>query len=161
ILLSLLLFAAMRPVGLPRHAATVAFTVFAALFAIRMGVVGYAWYEQRGDLTYLRAVMASVGPGARVLTAEVSPEDAPRYWHNAPRNRTVSFGFRVDSHMAALLLIERRAYWPFLFDNPSQQPIETLPPYRELAGHADTINSHLALAVPGKADLCGYDYVLL
>ena len=60
-----------------------------------------------------------------------------------------------------MLLIERRAYWPFLFDNPSQQPVETLPPYRELADRAGSIADHGALAVPGKVDLCGYDYLLL
>ena len=73
----------------------------------------------------------------------------------------LSNGTRTDSHLPALLLIERRAYWPFLFDNPSQQPVETLPPYRALADRAGSIADHGALAVPGRVDLCGYDYLLL
>jgi hypothetical protein len=61
----------------------------------------------------------------------------------------------------ALLLIEHRAFWPFLFDNPSQQPVETRQPYRELADRARSIADHGTLAVPGKVDLCGFDYLLL
>jgi hypothetical protein len=128
---------------------------------IRMGVVGYAWHEHQHDVTELRAVIASVQPGVRVMTAEVSPEAAPKYWRDVPLSRRLSFGFRLDSHLPALLLIERHAYWPFLFDNPSQQPVQTLSPYKVLAEHADRASSHLAITVPGKVDLCGYDYLLL
>jgi hypothetical protein len=73
----------------------------------------------------------------------------------------LSFGLRLDSHMPALLLIEHRAYWPFLFDNPSQQPVDTLPPYKQLAERADSATSHSAITMPGAVDLCGYDYLLL
>ena len=59
------------------------------------------------------------------------------------------------------MLIERRAYWPFLFDNPSQQPVETLPPYQRLAQRADSFVGHHALREPGNVELCGYDYLLL
>jgi hypothetical protein len=102
-----------------------------------------------------------VEPGARVYVTSVSPEEAPAYWHDSPVSRQISYGIRVDYHLPALLLIEHRAFWPFLFDNPSQQPVETLPPYRELAKRAGSIADHNALAVPGKADLCGFDYLLL
>ena len=100
-------------------------------------------------------------PGTRVLVASVSPEEAPDYWQNAPLSRQLSLGIRLDRHLPALLLIERRAYWPFLFDNPSQQPMATLPPYRELAERADLMPGYRALAVPGRIDLCGYDELLL
>ena len=91
----------------------------------------------------------------------MSPEEAPGYWQDSPLSRQLSNGIRVDYHLAALLLIERRAFWPFLFDNPSQQPVETLPPYRAMAESARSLPDHGALAVPGKVDLCGYDYLLL
>ncbi|HEX4173196.1 MAG TPA: hypothetical protein VHY82_12055, partial [Acetobacteraceae bacterium] len=161
ILLGFLLFATVLPVGLKRLTSISAVCVFATLFTIRMGVVGYAWHEHQHDVTELRAVIASVQPGVRVMTAEVSPEAAPKYWRDVPLSRRLSFGFRLDSHLPALLLIERHAYWPFLFDNPSQQPVQTLSPYKVLAEHADRASSHLAITVPGKVDLCGYDYLLL
>jgi hypothetical protein len=40
---------------------------------------------------------------------------------------------QADLHEAALLLIERRAFWPELFASPDQQPLIVLPPYRDLA----------------------------
>jgi hypothetical protein len=65
---------------------------------------------------------------------------------------------RADEHLGALVLIERRAYWPFTFDNPSQQPIETREPYRSLADRVGHIPSRAEAAI---ADVCGFDYVLL
>ena len=105
----------------------------------------------------MRTVIATVRPDDRVFVAAVSPDEAPTYWQNGPLSRRLSVGLRLDSHLPALLLIERRAYWPFLFDNPSQQPVETLPPYRELAERAGSIADHRELAEPGRIDLCGYD----
>jgi hypothetical protein len=58
-------------------------------------------------------------------------------------------------------LIEHRAFWPFLFDNPSQQPVTTLEPYRGLAERSDSIPDHRAIDVPGRVNLCGYDHLLL
>jgi hypothetical protein len=157
IMLGFLLFGALLPCGLPRLAA-VAFTM---LFAVRMAVVLVVWWQYRGDLAALRTVIANVRPDDRVFIAAVSPDEAPFYWQNGPLSRRLSVGLRLDSHLPALLLIERRAYWPFMFDNPSQQPVETLPPYRELAERAGSIADHRELAEPRRIDLCGYTHVLL
>ena len=103
-------------------------------------------------------VIATVQPGARVLVVSVSPEEAPGYWQNAPLSRQLSLGIRLDHHLPALLLIERRAYWPFLFDNPSQQPVRTLPPYRALAERAELDRRTTACwRRRSKAELCGFD----
>ena len=121
-----------------------------------MGIIGYGWHEHQSDINDLRAVIASVPPGARVMVAEVTPAIASEYWRHVPLSRRLSVGFELDTHLPALLLIEHRAYWPFLFDNPSQQPVETLLPYKVLAEHAGTVTNYRALA-----DLCGYDFMLL
>ncbi len=156
ILLVFLLFAAVQPIRLNRLMTIYATCLFAVLFTTRMGVIGYAWHEHQRDVTDLRTVIASVPPGARVMAADVTSAAAPEYWHHVPLSRTLSVGLELDTHLPALLLIERRAYWPFLFDNPSQQPVETLISYKELAEHADIMMNYRALA-----DLCGYDYMLL
>ncbi len=161
VLLAFLACAAVQPRPLPRVAKVAVVTTFATLFAVRMTVLAAVWHEQQRDLLQLREVIATVEPGARVFVTAVSPDEAPRYWQNEPRSRLLSYGIRLDVHLPALLLIERRAYWPFLFDNPTQQPVRTLPPYRELAEHAAALVDHRALATAGRIDLCGYDYLLL
>jgi hypothetical protein len=90
------------------------------------------------------------------MVSEVGPAAAPDYWHHVPLSRMLSVGLELDPHLPALLLIERRAYWPFLFDNASQQPVETLAPYKQLAEQADKVTNYRTLA-----DLCGYDHLLL
>jgi hypothetical protein len=161
IMLGFLLFGAVLPTGLPRSATLTAIAFFTLLFVIRMAIVGSAWVGHRNDVADVRTVITTVEPGARVFVSSVSPEEAPGYWQGSPLSRQLSNGIRVDYHLAALLLIERRAFWPFLFDNPSQQPVETLPPYRAMAEGARSLPDHGALAIPGKVDLCGYDYLLL
>lgn len=161
IMLGFLLFGALLPTNLPRNVRIVAITGFTLLFGVRMATVGYAWHQHQRDVADLRSVTATVQPGERIYIASVPPEDAPAYWQDGPLARMLSNGIRLDYHLPALLLIEHRAYWPFLFDNPSQQPIETLQPYRGLADRARSIADHAALAVPGKVDLCGFDYLLL
>jgi hypothetical protein len=90
--------------------------------------------------------------------AEASLQEAPAYWKANPEWRLLSNGVRVDDHLGALILLEHRAYWPFEFDMPSQQPIETLEPYRALAGRVGPLPNRDQAAV---ADVCGFDYVLL
>src|SRR5581483_10261595 len=93
--------------------------------------------------------------------AAVTPDEAPQYWQNAPSWRRLSNGQREDVHMPGLVMVDRHAFWPFLFDNPSQQPIEKTPKYRDLGNRANPLPEHLALAGRDPATLCGFDYVLL
>jgi uncharacterized membrane protein YphA (DoxX/SURF4 family) len=150
IMLGFLLFAAVLPTRAPRAA----FAAFTLLFAVRITVLGIAWTGYRHDLADLRASIADVEPGARVFIVKASDRDGRI-------GRRLSTGTPLDEHLPALLLIEHRAYWPFLFDNASQQPVETLSPYRELAARAGAIADRRALAEPGRIDLCGYTYLLL
>lgn len=156
IMLGFLVFGAVMPVRLRR--AVIA--VFAMLFVIRMSVVSAAWYEHRHDLAELRATITSVRPGTRVFLATVSPTEAPEYWRQGPLSRRLSLGLPLDDHVAALLLIEHRAYWPFLFDNPSQQPVVISPPYRQIAQPAESIATSSEVT-DGQVNLRGYDDVLL
>jgi hypothetical protein len=161
IMLGFLLFGALLPFGFVPRMALVVTTIFALLFLLRMTVVGLAWYEHRQDLRELRRVIANVEPGARVFIASVPPQQAPSRWREGPLSRRLSNGMRLDHHLPALLTLERRAYWPFLFDNPSQQPVTTLLPYRALAERTGAIATLNDLAVPGRVNLCGFDYLLL
>jgi hypothetical protein len=136
----------------------------AALFAVRMAVVADIWWDHRRDLADMRAVIAAVPPGASVYMTDVPWEEAPTYWEAGPRSRLLSNILRTDYHLPALLLIERRAFWPGLFANPAQQPIRWRPYYDRLVREAYDIPSHAALLANPNHDsgaLRDFDFVLM
>lgn len=128
------------------------------LFAARMALLTLAWSAQQSDITDLRTVLAPVQPGQAVYVAEAGLNEASAYWNANPNWRLLSNDARMDEHLGALALIEHRAYWPFEFDVPSQQPIETREPYRALAEKVGRLPTRAEAAI---ADVCGFDYVLL
>src|SRR6185503_19864525 len=97
------------------------------------------------DLAELRAVIADVPPGASVYMTNVPQGEAPAYWDAGPLSRRLSNTLLADHHLPALLLIERGAFWPVLFANPAQQPIELRPRYARLARKGHDIPSHAEL----------------
>ena len=136
----------------------------AVLFAVRMAVVAVAWSDHRRDLAELRAVIATVPPGAKVYFTNVPRDEAPAYWNAGPLSRRLSNTLRTDYHLPALLLIERGAFWPVLFANPAQQPIRLRPAYARLAREARAIPSHASLVLdPDRAlpALRDFDFVLV
>ena len=158
IMLGFMLFAGFVPTRWPAWFSRVAAVVLVLLFAARMALLTTAWVAHRTDLADLRAVLVPVLPGQAVYVAEAGLKEAPSYWAANPGWRLLSNGMRMDEHLGALVLIEHRAYWPFAFDNPSQQPLETREPYRTLAGRVASLPNRAAAAI---ADVCGFDYVLL
>jgi hypothetical protein len=158
VMLMFMLFAGFVPHAAPPPLRTTVTAMVTVLFVARMGLLIIAWAAHAEDIADLRRVLAPVQPGQAAYVAAVTPREAPAYWQANPRWRLLSNGIPVDRHLGALVLIERRAWWPFEFDIPSQQPIETRDPYRALAGPVG--------GLPGRtetvgANLCGFDYVLL
>jgi hypothetical protein len=92
------------------------------------------------------------------MVADASPEEAPAYWKDDPHWQRLTDGITLGANLGALVLIEHRAWWPFEFDNLSQQPIRTLQPYRSLALRAVSLADRTRLLT---MDLCGFDAVLL
>lgn len=164
IMFGYLVFAALDLARVVTRTHRVMLAGMAVLFAVRMTVVAVVWTEQRRDLAELRAVIATVPPGANVYVTNVPPGEAPEYWNAAPRGRRLSNSLRTEYHLPALLLIEHGAFWPGLFANPAQQPIRLRPEYAKLAREAHDIPSHAHLmsdpsgALPGLRD---FDFVLM
>lgn len=154
IMLGFMLFAGFVPVRWPAWFARTVAAGLVALFAARMALLTAAWAAYAGDVADVRRVLAPVRPGQAVYVAEASLNQARQgaWW------RRLSNGTRLDEHLGALVLIEHRAWWPFEFDNVSQQPLETLPPYRALAERVGSLPNQARTAI---ADVCGFDYVLL
>ena len=164
VMLGFLLFAAVDPVRLPRRTGRVVAAGLAVLFALRMAVVAAVWLDHRRDLADLRSVIAAVPPGALVAVTDVPREAAPAYWDAGPRSRMISNILRTENHLPALLLIERGAFWPGLFTNPTQQPIRLRRAYERLAREVYDIPSHAALvAAPDShaAAFRDFDFLLM
>ncbi len=161
VLAGFLLFGGMMPVALPPRTKQAVTIGIVGLFVVRMAVLGGVWWTHNADLADFRAIAASVRPGETVFVTTVTPEEAPDYWNRGPLARRMSNGLRTDAHLPALLVIEHRAWWPFIFDNPSQQPLETREPYRSLAIRVGGMPPHHDLEIPGRVALCGFDKVLL
>ena len=169
VMFGFVMFALAAP-RLPARAACLAAASVIAVFSARMLVVAETWHAHASDLAELRAAMAPLRPGDRVLLATVADTDAPDHWRDAP-GQTLSDGTRVDLHLGGLALIERHAFWPFLFADPTQQPIRLLPPYDALAAATRSIPSVRQLVGPSPEDMatfplgsrwaCCYDHVLL
>jgi hypothetical protein len=169
-MIGFLLFGGFRPSFNRTQGALVAAGVV-ALLLLRVGSVGVAWYGQREDLAELRQAIAPVTPGSRVLVAtaaSASPGVGPA---SEPASRLIPDLSRTDRHMAALLLIERHAFWPLLAVDPRTQPVAILPPYDRIAFPFGEPPDYRALDRPSAEDLrlapyladwrANFDYVLV
>jgi hypothetical protein len=133
-MMGFLLFAGMAPVAAPRRVAAVAGAGIAGLFAVRMAVLVTVWIGSQADVARVREAIAPVQPGSKVLLTISDWEDNPAYWRKGmERSRRVTKLASTFIHLAALLTIERNAFWPLLFAEPAKQPIHALPPYRHLS----------------------------
>ena len=79
----------------------------------------------------------------------------------ATRGRALPNVARMDDHLAAVALIERHAFWPLLFADPSQQPVIVRPPYDSLAQPLGEVPPWRRLfdRPPTSADLAQYPYL--
>ena len=115
--------------------------VLVLLVGLRSLTTGLAWYDHRRDLADIRATLALVPEGARVLAAQgENPQTDPT---TAARN--LPNVLKLDRHLPALLVIERKAFWPHMFADPSQQPLTVRPPYDRIADPSGEVPSWRAL----------------
>lgn len=129
LMIGLLLFAAVRP-HLTVHEAVVTGLAVGLLIALRSAHVGGSWIDHRHDLADLRAAIAKVEPGARVVAARGRPGHVIGV---EPEGRALPGIYRLDGHLAALLVSERKAFFPLLFADPAQQPLAVRPPFDRIA----------------------------
>jgi hypothetical protein len=173
VMFGFLSFATIIPIRLPRLAALLVTLAIVALFSLRTAQIAAVWCAHNRDLAQLRDAMSAVEPGSRVLLAMVDRNEATPAERERLRRQYLSDGSRLDTHTAALLLIERHAFWAFLFARTEQQPIKLRSPYLEIAERTIGIPDLRLLSAPNPdpRDLarfplegqwsCCYDYVLL
>jgi hypothetical protein len=153
--------AALVSIAIPRRAAWIVGIGFLLLFSARMAVLMTVWHDWAGYLGQFRSVIDSVRPGDVVLTVRLPRGTENDIWTSVATARRLSDGTVVDAHLPALLLIEHRAWWPFLFDNPSQQPIETRAPFLTLAARIDVSPDPIALLARDAGDMRPITHVLV
>jgi len=128
VMAAFVVFAGLDPQLPVRHARAIA----AALIALGVGrsaEVAVNWRGRAQDLAELRAALAPVSPGSKVLLAMTEFRD----WLREGRGRVLQGVCRLDEHLAGLVVIERRAFWPQLFADPNEQPVVVRPPYARMA----------------------------
>lgn len=164
LMITLVLFAAMLP-QIGRRTAMVVGLLFAALIAVRGGYIASTWIAHRADLADVRAALAPVQPLAKVLVVRGHPGNDTATPMPA---RALPGIYRLDGHLGALLAIERKAFWPNMFADPAQQPLEVRQPYRAIAqSPGEPIDLPLLqtddAAAPGyiRNWRSSFDYVLL
>jgi hypothetical protein len=128
LMMGLLVFAGMRPRLAPGLERWLLLGIV-ALAGLRGAYTGWQWHDHNRDLTDLRAAIARVEPGALVLAAR----SHSRQTDAATPSRALPDTERLDSHLPALLVVERRAFWPNLFADPVQQPVTVRAGYARLA----------------------------
>ncbi len=129
LMIVLLVFAGLSP-RLPRRPAIVAVSFLAVLIVVRTGYLARSWIGHRADLAEMRAAIADVAPGTKVLVARGHRGNDTDV--TVP-TRALPGVYRLDGHLGALLTIERKAFWPLMFADPAQQPVEVRLPYRAIA----------------------------
>ncbi|WP_244626800.1 hypothetical protein [Bradyrhizobium ivorense] len=129
LMFALLLFAGMQP-RLARREATLFGAVLAALIVVRSADLAVTWIDARHDLVDLRKAIAQVEPGARVMAATGYTGELTEAH---PARRALPGIYRLTEQVPALLVIERKAFWPLLYADPAQQPVTVLPPFDRIA----------------------------
>lgn len=170
IVLAFLLVGGVLPV-LSSRAARVVGVALAAVVVVRAAHVASVWVAHRSDLADLRAVIAPVPPGARVLAVSAGIGAPKTYVASEPAGAVPPIMYHVDEHLPALLVIERHAFWPQLFADPRQQPVVVRPAYAAISNSLGEPQSVALLAsdrpladppVPYMQDWPGhFDYVLV
>jgi hypothetical protein len=132
VFLGFLVFCPFTPRELPRSIIMTISMSLISLCLLRTGVAARVWYDQRQDLADLRQACKPIEPGSRVLVVTVQGPGAdklmaggdPALQPEAPPGRFLSvIGTPTYWYIAALVTIERHAFWPLLFSSDNKQPL--------------------------------------
>jgi hypothetical protein len=129
VLLWFAVFSGMRPVRLSRGAAVGLCVAGALLLLGRTALVGTMWHAYGAEVADVRAVVQPIEPGARVLPVWLGEDKAT----TGPVPRLLSDGTAVDWHLPAMVMLDRRAFWPYFFAIPGQQPVRWVGDYNGLS----------------------------
>jgi hypothetical protein len=157
--LALVAIAALRPT-LSGRLGQAALAAGALVLAAHSASAAWTWHDQERLLREVRAAIAPIEPGARVLAVRdgTSPLSVEPQEGGAQRSLFKNIAY---THLPALVLIERRAFFPMIFAAEGRQPITVTPAYASL----HQVDGHLPLTpelaeaerYPPTKGYCTYD----
>ncbi len=159
VLAGFLLFAGTLPVVPAGRPAKLAFAIFAALLLARTVEVSQVWAGRDAQLADFRHVIAPVRPDDRVLVVQAERNDLFGAMVNQPDSLRAMLLNDATQHLPALLVIERKAFWPLLFSAVTKQPVKVMPPYDAIALPEGELPWAGGLADPQPMDLVRAPYL--
>ena len=153
IVISMLLVAGTSPRLLVGRFAAVVTTGFVMVFVVRMALVENVWLKADRVYRQDKAILSLIPDGAKLGVAApweiLEDTDIP------------------EVHVPTLAVVLRRAFVPTVFAIKVQQPLEILPPWRELADIAETdkiFAAYVSGDLPERARLADvlpkFDYII-
>lgn len=127
-------FCGIRLSRAPRVVRHVVLSLAMCLFLFRTVHISEAWASTTDDIREFRSMSEMIQPGSRVLVVRTGNDFRTH-------GRKLAFGWRLNlvgptySHMGALVVLNRRSFWPGIFMEKSQQPISTTRGFEKLVGH--------------------------
>ena len=103
----------------------------AGLLVVISGAVAWRWSGQNALLADVRAVIATIPAGARVLAVR----DGAAPWSvdaAEPASHRVFYRGIAYAHLAALVTLDRDAFWPMIFAQGGKQPVRVRAAYASL-----------------------------
>lgn len=149
VMLGFLLFGA----TLPRVSGAVGGAILlmlTTLFVLRVALIGQVWYDAQRDVDAVRAVLARVPAGSRVLGVDVIPVEPV-----STPDPTRALGKQFPKsywHYGAFAYIDRRSFWADAFTLRGQQPVTVRPPFERSSnpGSFPMQNYHQLERAPGS-----------
>jgi hypothetical protein len=133
IMAGFLLFAGTLPAFPTARTTNAILVALAVVLVARVAEIGSVWAGRDAQLADFRRTIAPVQPGDRVLVVQAEDNMAPSSMAQEPDTTRSMLYNDATMHLPALLVIERKAFWPLLFSANTKQPVKVLPPYSDLA----------------------------
>jgi hypothetical protein len=153
VLAGFVLFAGALPRVLSLRTKRLMVAAFAVPIVARTAVIASVWAGHDRVIADFRQVIAPVGPGDRVLVVQPERNADPRAMVNNPDSVRAMRDNDSTMHLPALLVIERKAFWPLLFTAPTKQPVAVNPPYDAISLPEGELPWVGGLAAPGPEDV--------
>jgi hypothetical protein len=134
VMLGFLVFAVFLPHGLSSRQRTISEFVIAILLLAKIAFITGVWIHSQQDVHDVRQIIAPVKAGRRVLDVQILKNDNPAWFDAMPVGRRIPHLNPTFWHLASFVLLDRRAFWPSIFANDTQQPIRVREPYTESLG---------------------------